>query len=299
MLDRKGILSFLGITYAITYAVEIPMVLAGYRFDLGAQPVAQIAVAVLMWAPALATFLTMRFVTHEKRDLLNLRLGAVKPYLVVALLLPLLFIAVYGLTGLLGLGQPDWGLMGFQKMLAAVANGRPMQAMPSPWVIWPGLYLAALITAPFFNTLFALGEEIGWRGYLLPKLIPLGKPRAYLMLGLVWSAWHWPLIVGGFNYGRNNPFLGILAFTVVTTGLGIYLSELTLRYRSSVLAGWGHGVFNSQRLGVWGILFPGANPLLGGWTGLIGALTWLALGLWQLRQGTHETAFRKREGEKR
>jgi len=284
MLDRKGILSFLLITFAITYGVEIPLALTGVRFDPGTQTIAQVVVAALMWAPALATFLTMRLVTREKRDLLNLRFGSLKPYLTAAWLLPLLFIVIYALTWLLGLDSPDWQLVAFRHMVTRAAGPGSLSDMPSPWVIWPALYFTSLVTAPILNTLFALGEEIGWRGYLLPKLMPLGKPRAYLLLGVIWSAWHWPLIVIGFDYGNSNFFLSILLFTGLTTGFGMYLNELTLRHKSSVLAGFGHSVFNSQRLGIWGLLFPAANPLLGGCTGLIGVLTWLILGFWQMRQ---------------
>lgn len=282
MLDRKGIFSFLLITFTITYGIEILLAAMGVRFDPGTQTFAQIVVAALMWIPALATFITIRFLTHEKSDILNLRFGPLKPYLKTAWLLPLLFIVIYGLTWLFGLDHPDWQLVAFREMVTRYAGPDQLSDFPSPWVIWPALYFASLIVAPIFNTLFALGEEIGWRGYLLPKLMPLGKTRAYLLLGVIWSAWHWPLIAIGFNYGGNNFFLAILLFTGLTTGFGIYLNELTLRNKSSVLAGFGHSVFNSQRLGIWGLLFPWANPLLGGCTGLIGVLTWLALGLWQM-----------------
>ncbi len=43
--------------------------------------------------------------------------------------------------------------------------------------------------------LFALGEEIGWRGYLLPKLSGLGPVRAALLAGLLHGLWHLPIIL--------------------------------------------------------------------------------------------------------
>ena len=288
MLNRKGILSFLLITFGITYGIEFILILNGVRFDPMTQTQAQLVVAALMWVPAFATLITMRFVTHEKASLLNLRFGPLKPYLQAAWLVSALFILVYGLTWLFGLDKPDWYLVAFQEMVAKYAQGKEVSPMPSPWVILPALYFASLLTAPILNTLFAPGEEIGWRGYLLPQLMPLGKPRAYLLLGLIWSAWHWPLIWIGFDYGQSNFLAAILVFSGLTTGLGIFLNELTLRYKSSILAGFAHSVFNSQRLGVWGLLFPGGNPLLGGCVGLIGVLTWLALGLWQIYQPVQE-----------
>jgi len=40
------------------------------------------------------------------------------------------------------------------------------------------------------------GEEYGWRGYLLPKLLPLGERRASLIVGVVWGLWHFPNALG-------------------------------------------------------------------------------------------------------
>ncbi len=60
---------------------------------------------------------------------------------------------------------------------------------------------------------------------------------------------------------------------------------MSLRHRSSILAGWMHGVFNSQAYGIWRILFPTVNPLWGGMTGLVAMLVWLGIGLWEGRRG--------------
>jgi hypothetical protein len=58
---------------------------------------------------------------------------------------------------------------------------------------------------------------------------------------------------------------------------------VSLRYRSSVLAGWIHGVFNTQRLGMWALLFPNVDPWLGGFSGIVGISIWLILGAWEGR----------------
>ncbi len=63
---------------------------------------------------------------------------------------------------------------------------------------------------------------------------------------------------------------------------------MTLRNRSSILAGWIHGAFNGQAYGIWRLLFPDVNPLLGGMTGLVGMAVWLAVGLWQVRRAQPE-----------
>lgn len=83
-VNWKGIVTFLVITFGLTYAVEFAIIAAGVRFD--ATPadafMGQIAVMIAMWFPALAAFITVRFVTHEDADRFGLRLGAIRPYLI-------------------------------------------------------------------------------------------------------------------------------------------------------------------------------------------------------------------------
>lgn len=219
----------------------------------------------------------------------NVRFGSWSPYLASGLLIPFCFIIIYGITWLLGLGQPDWQLQQFQEMVSEAA-GVELPAMPSPLLILPLIFIGSLIAAPIVNGLFGFGEELGWRGYLLPKLMPLGKLRAYLLVGLVWGFWHLPLLLIGFTY-PGYPLPGVLAFIALTIAFGVYLNELTLHHRSSILAGWVHGVFNSQKLGVWALLFPQVNPLLGGYAGLIGITVWLVLGVWEMRRKRHGNSY--------
>ena len=256
--------------------------MSGFRITQLPAAYGTLVIASVMWVPALATVLTIKSVTHEGFAITNLRFGPWKPYLVSGLLIPLCFAIIYGLTWLLSLGQPDWGLGKFRELISST-SGAELPPMPPSVLVIPGLFFASLMAAPIVNGLFGFGEELGWRGYLLPKLMPLGKAKAYLILGFVWSLWHLPLVLIGFTY-PGYPLVGTLAFFALTTSFGIYLNELTLHYRSSVLAGWVHGVFNSQKLGVWPLLFPTINPLVGGYAGLVGIAVWLALGLWQIRR---------------
>lgn len=277
-IDRRGILSFLGITFGITYAVELTAILAfGMRFEnLLAATFGQYMVAVLMWVPALAAFLTVKFVTKEGRGALGLRVGPIKPYLRWMLLMPVIFAVIYGLTWLLGLTRLDLQMTDFMTLMAQ--TGADLSEAPPPGALVPILFLASVLTVPFFNLLLALGEEIGWRGYLLPKLLPLGRLRAHLLMGVIWGLWHAPLIWVGFAYPRVSPLLGILAFTALLIALSVVIDELTLRNQhSAILAGWLHGLFNSQKLGIWGLIFPGIPPLLGGFTGLVGIVVWAVI----------------------
>lgn len=111
MVDRKGILSYLLITFGITYTIEIALILAGFRVTNIPAVYGQLIIAGVMWVPALATVITIKFVTKEGFGITNLRIGSWKPYLFTALVIPACFIATYAITWLLGLGGPDWNLV--------------------------------------------------------------------------------------------------------------------------------------------------------------------------------------------
>lgn len=207
---------------------------------------------------------------------------ALKPYLTSALVVPACFIVTYGLTWLLGLGQPDWALNDFRALMAS--TGADVSTMPPAGVILGATFAFSLFAGPAINGVFGFGEEFGWRGYLLPKLMGLGKFKAYALVGVIWGLWHAPLVLVRFNY-PGYPMLGVLGMAALTTAIGIYINELTLRNRSSILAGWIHGAFNRQVYGIWRLLFPAVNPLLGGVTGLVGIVVWMAVGLWTVRRG--------------
>ncbi len=283
MIDRKGIGSFLLLTFGMTFVYEACLIGSGMSMNFGlssAGPLppayAPVLVGLVMWVPTISAVIVVKFITKEGFGVTNFRIGALKPYAVSALVIPAAFAVIYGLTWLLGLATPDWQLQGLRHAL--VAKGIDTSNLPGPRLVLPGIFCASMVMGPVVNGLFGFGEEFGWRGYLLPKLMPLGKWEAYTLVGIIWGLWHAPLILAGFNY-PGFPVLGVLCMIGMTTTFGFYINEMTLRHRSSFLAGWMHGAFNGQFYGLWRILFPNSHPLLGGVTGLVGMLVWAALGL--------------------
>lgn len=100
-------------------------------------------------------------------------------------------------------------------------------------------------------TLAALGEEIGWRGYLLPKLLPLGMVRAALLGGFLHGLWHLPLLLlTPFYHGDGNRFIVVPLFLLTLTAAGIFYSYLRLTSNSVWPAALAHGTFNT----IWGAL---------------------------------------------
>jgi uncharacterized protein len=93
---------------------------------------------------------------------------------------------------------------------------------------WPLMLLAAVAF-----TWVQAGEEVGWRGYALPRLTTrLGLAGASLLLGAVWAAWHLPLFYApeGDTYGQSFPL-----YLLQVTALSVAMAWLYWRTGGSLL----------------------------------------------------------------
>ena len=101
--------------------------------------------------------------------------------------------------GLHRLGLSVWWIAFGATLLITVAASAVVWATPLASFVVPegGVMdpiIQFLIFVGIFTVWFALGEEIGMRGYLQPRLLSLGRNRALFLVGLVWATWHMPLI---------------------------------------------------------------------------------------------------------
>src|ERR671938_559358 len=101
--------------------------------------------------------------------------------------------------GLHRLGLSVWWIAFGVTLLVTVAASAVVWATPLASFVVPedGIIdpiIQFLIFVGMFTVWFALGEEIGMRGYLQPRLMSLGRNRALFLVGLVWATWHMPLV---------------------------------------------------------------------------------------------------------
>jgi membrane protease YdiL (CAAX protease family) len=197
--------------------------------------------AVAMWMPGMAAILVTRFVAREKISSLNLgQLGPKKYYLWAWLVFLGLSICTGLLTIALRAGQFDPTFTLIRESMADAPGGDILPA----WGIVIIQVIFSLTLAPLINTLLALGEELGWRGYLLPELLSLGTGKAILISGVIWGIWHAPAILQGLNY-PSMPVPGVFIMIVFTVLSGAILSWLYLNTRSPWTPAFGHGVLNA------------------------------------------------------
>ena len=160
------------------------------------------AVTLGMYAPALAAVVMRVFISKEglRRalgPLPSLKIG------LAAVLLPLaLVLILVAIVTMINIGEPT--------------PGKPMGSL---------LAILTFVGVPI-GTMLALGEEFGWRGYLLPKLLPLGEVKAALIVGLIWGPWHLPVLIVGLNY-PEQPITAVLAVFLLSATL---LSLLHTRF---------------------------------------------------------------------
>lgn len=94
------------------------------------------------------------------------------------------------------------------------------------------------------NGVVTVGEEVGWRGWLLPTLLPLGTWRALLLTGALWGLWHAPIILLGYNFGLTNVW-GVLMMVAAAMVLGTVIGWLRLRTASLWPSVFAHATFNA------------------------------------------------------
>jgi len=74
----------------------------------------------------------------------------------------------------------------------------------------------------------AAGEEIGWRGYMLTRLVDAGLPKPILTSGLIWGLWHVPLILGGIYLVGPPRLLAALLWMITATAFSFVFARLRL-----------------------------------------------------------------------
>lgn len=147
-----------------------------------------------------------------------------------------------------------------------------------------GIPLDLLLSLLIGGLLGGLGEEIGWRGYLLPHLLPLGKRRALLLSGLLHGTWHLPLLLlTPFYHGAGNRLIVVPLFLLTLTAAGVCYGYLRLATNSVWPAAIAHSAFNS----LWeqlSLLTIAASPLaleyLAGESGLLTLLGVAVAAIW-------------------
>lgn len=189
-----------------------------------------------MLTPAIGSLLT-RLVTKEgmANSMLRLNLKGNVKYYILAFLIPMIYSVM--------------------EVFLFVAFADAKLDLNAPLEI-TGISAAEYIMVLFMNiastiTLLPvfMGEELGWRGYLFPKMkTVMNRPAAYIVSGIIWGVWHTPAIIDGLNFGKDYagyPYIGILLMCVFCIFTGIIFTWLAEKTNSVYPAAIAHGINNN------------------------------------------------------
>jgi uncharacterized protein len=183
------------------------------------------------------------------------------------------------------------GLASFRAPgLSRVVLGMHLTFAANPIVQFVESLLILLVLGALDNFKYAAGEEIGWRGYMLTRLVDSGVRAPILMSGLAWGLWHAPLIVSGQYASGRYPLLSVCLFLVGIVAAAYVFAWLRLSSGSIWPCIWAHGAWNAVIQGVFDRSTSGPSV----WVGESGVLTSVMLVLfavvlyrvWPLAQNT-------------
>ena len=191
----------------------------------------------LMWCPALAGMLTLRLNGRSISDL-GWKWGETK-YQIRSWYIPLLYASIaYAIVWIFHLGafgNPQF----YDSLVNSMHLGGPH---------WISIVLGIALIGTFGivrSISSALGEEIGWRGFLVPEL---SKTTSYtttaLVSGIIWSLWHYPILIYG-DYNAGTPtWYGLTCFTVMVVSISFVFAWMRLKSGSLWTGAILHGSHN-------------------------------------------------------
>ena len=247
VIDLKAIFLFCAVTFALGVAIASPLWTSGQGLRLAN---ARLLFTFMMFAPAAGVLVVRLLLPGSIKPIvastglgLGRRSGVVGYWLFGCLGLTSIGLATPFVSALLGMLHLDLqNYFGYLELLLARLAGPILERYSIQTIVL--LHLVSLVIAPLFNAIFTFGEEWGWRGFLLPKLLPLGQWQALALPGVLWGLWYAPLILQGYDYSFH-PRLGVILMTIYCLIFGILLGWLRLATGSVWPAVIAHGALNA------------------------------------------------------
>ena len=208
-------------TLLISWAVSLPAVILSVRGN----PDFNFLVKVNTYVPSLvAIFFVLRFsgkseTINALKKIVRVRFNY-KWYLFIFLLVPSLLLAAYFISQL-------FFETAFQSVLFPIIKEQPLS------IVLVFVYLMFL-EGPF-------GEEFGWRGFALNKMLGILNPiKASLILGFIWTIWHLPsfFITGTIqnDLAKNGLLIAFLIYLIYTLSLSLFITIVFIKTNRSVFA---------------------------------------------------------------
>ena len=271
--NTRRTLLFVGLTFLFSWTLAgVFAAFGGVWVSKSSYPVT----ILYMLIPGLAALFVQKFIAHEPlRESLAIYFKPNRWFL-AAWLVPA-FIALA--TNEVGLELP-WheytpDMSGYFKRMAGIMTPEQIQQLrmakdllPIPFIWFT--FITGMLAGVTVSALFALGEELGWRGFLQRQFSSYGFWTASGLIGLIWGVWHAPIILMGHNY-PEHPVAGVGMMIIYTLLLSPIMSYIRLRSKSVIAP----AIFLGTLRGLAAIplfMISGGSDLTAGITGLAGLI---------------------------
>lgn len=216
-MSRRPIYVYLGLTFSTSAVLWTLVIWSGHlNMAFG------LVIPALMWCPALAALLTCRVVGRDFRTIAwQWPQGK---YLIAAYFIPLAYTSVaYGFVW--GVGLAGWN----SQFVGAAVQELGLTGVPGSLSLAVSIVLMAT-GGVIENLSTALGEEIGWRGFLVPELAKkMSFTRVGLVSGVIWAAWHSPLVLfADYNVSTNRCY-SLVCSSITCISVSFILAWIRLK----------------------------------------------------------------------
>jgi hypothetical protein len=187
------------------------------------------------------------------------------------------FLVIIGAQIVFGVVEPDWELQRLTRIFQQ--NDLTVTAHPANFFVLG--FIVTMILGVAYAPIVLLGEY-AWRGYLLPRVVRLGRVRANVVVGMAWGLWFAPLAFSE-NVGAEDPYSAVARVMLMAVILSFILGEVVRRTGSLALCAVIAGAFAAQVSDtVAAYLFPRPNAPWSGPLGYVSVGVWLvgALVIW-------------------
>jgi membrane protease YdiL (CAAX protease family) len=208
----KQIITFLGIVSVISTGIYL------WMFNSSAEN--PLPVLLMMFTPGISAWLTS-LLFRESLGEYGWQFGKIR-FLAYAYFLPILIgLIAYGLVWLSGFAEFTAELYGYLRYARWLGLKEPVSFGVST--------LLRLTMGVLFTSLFTFGEEVGWSGFLTPKLLKLTSVyTTSIIVGVYFAIWHFPALIAGI-YGYGAPlWVALPGFTLVAIALSLLRTGLRL-----------------------------------------------------------------------
>jgi membrane protease YdiL (CAAX protease family) len=271
---KKELALFVPVTLAITYGIGL------FLWKIGGNE--NVSMRIVMYIPALATMILYLTIFHRpvlRGNDLGLRFCGWKYWIIAPAVMLALSLTSYAVSYLF---NPD-------MFSGADAIRENLSAKGFYWGgLLPGIIAVFLlngIAGSIMNIPMFLGEEIGWRGFMVPRLLALLTPqKAFFTGGAIWALWHAVLIARGLNY-PGHPVVGIFMMILFAIPVGIIIQYYYFRSKSIFVAALAHASLNKSAMSM-SFLLTGDqyNTFLFGPTGVVGIILFFAVAIYLFKK---------------